>query len=331
MGRSIARDQLCGHCARRQLPDHYYLSMICINRKTPVRFLWLRAQMLNKDGAKMKLIGTLAFIFSIAVMQTAAAEDFDQCDGSSPDADAQPLVRIPPALPDTPEAKKTATVVVCFDVPAEGGLPENVRIVSSTDAYFNMFSTRSVERWRYQPKIVDGEPVPRHSVIATLRYFNDEDRAAYEEANRLKWEEAQSAKRATQLEENSYCRAGNEILEIETQCICAVADVTTLYGDRAPRPKTDGYIGYVSESEMRRIGLEKFRAHYLQPARLTGNCTKSDLCTEGVPVDGPVEACAFFSNWHVFMPEENTRVIQRGSGNKYPRVYLQNLPTKSED
>ena len=91
--------------------------------------------------------------------------------GFNPDRDAQPLVRIPPQYPDRCQKArmKTEIVVVEFDV-TEQGQPVNPRVVNSTNTCFNRASLRAVERWKYRPKIVDGEPTPRFGTRTNFRY-----------------------------------------------------------------------------------------------------------------------------------------------------------------
>jgi periplasmic protein TonB len=91
--------------------------------------------------------------------------------GFNPDRDAQPLVRIPPDYPDRCKSDKggTETVEVEFDVTPDGQVT-NAKVVSSTDTCLNRSSIRAVLRWKYQPKVVDGEAKPRFGVRTTLSY-----------------------------------------------------------------------------------------------------------------------------------------------------------------
>ncbi len=91
--------------------------------------------------------------------------------GFNPDRDAQPLVRIPPRYPDrcVDRHKKTEIVAIEFDVTPQGQVI-NVRIVSSTNPCFDRASIRAAERWKYQPKVVDGKPQPRLGVRTNFKY-----------------------------------------------------------------------------------------------------------------------------------------------------------------
>jgi len=91
--------------------------------------------------------------------------------GFNPDRDAQPLVRIPPQYPERCQARAGAseTVLVEFDVTPEGQTT-NIHVIDSTNTCFNSAATRSVERWKYQPKIVDNEPQWRRGVQTAVTF-----------------------------------------------------------------------------------------------------------------------------------------------------------------
>jgi periplasmic protein TonB len=91
--------------------------------------------------------------------------------GFNPDRDAQPMVRIPPQYPDQCQrsAKATEIVVVEFNVTPEGTVV-NPQVVDTTNACFNRAALRAVERWKYQPRIVDNEAKPRFGVRTQIRF-----------------------------------------------------------------------------------------------------------------------------------------------------------------
>ena len=91
--------------------------------------------------------------------------------GFNPDRDAQPLVRIPPQFPDRCQgrASSTETVFLEYDVTPEG-TTTNIRVVDSTNSCFNRAASRSVERWKFQPKIVDNQPQWRRGVQTSIRF-----------------------------------------------------------------------------------------------------------------------------------------------------------------
>ncbi|MFU8830630.1 MAG: energy transducer TonB [Wenzhouxiangella sp.] len=91
--------------------------------------------------------------------------------GFNPDRDAQPLVRIPPQYPGqcSRMARPTESVVVEFDVTPDGSVI-NPRVINSTNSCFNRAATRAAERWRYQPRVVDGVAQPRLGVRTTFDF-----------------------------------------------------------------------------------------------------------------------------------------------------------------
>ena len=91
--------------------------------------------------------------------------------GFNPDRDAQPLVRIPPQFPDRCQGRAGSEeiVVVTFDVTPDGQTT-NIETVDSTNSCFNRAAERSVERWKYQPKIVDNEAQWRRGVVTQIKF-----------------------------------------------------------------------------------------------------------------------------------------------------------------
>ncbi|MCA8888049.1 MAG: energy transducer TonB [Parvularculaceae bacterium] len=91
--------------------------------------------------------------------------------GFNPDRDAQPLVRIPPQYPERCMARASAkeTVFVEFDVTPDG-TTTNIRVIDTTNSCLNSAATRSVERWKYQPKIVDNVAEWRRGVQTAISF-----------------------------------------------------------------------------------------------------------------------------------------------------------------
>ncbi|MEQ8178754.1 MAG: energy transducer TonB [Amphiplicatus sp.] len=91
--------------------------------------------------------------------------------GFNPDRDAQPLVRIPPQYPERcmARAKARENVLVEFDVAPEG-TTTNIKVVDSTNSCLNSAAIRSVERWKYQPKIVDNQAQWRRGVQTNVAF-----------------------------------------------------------------------------------------------------------------------------------------------------------------
>ena len=89
------------------------------------------------------------------------------------DRDAQPLVRIPPIMP--PRAEKSGHCRVRFDVSPEGA-PFNVTTTYCTQSLFERATIKSVQRWKYNPKIVDGRAVARKGVENKVTYRLTDER-----------------------------------------------------------------------------------------------------------------------------------------------------------
>ena len=112
---------------------------------------------------------------------SAVTPDFDtkvdMATGFNPDRDAQPLVRIPPQYPDRCQGRTEPgvrkRVRVEFDVTPDGQTA-NPRVVSSDDTCLDRYATRAVLRWKYQPKVVNGEAQPRIGVQTTFIFLLEE-------------------------------------------------------------------------------------------------------------------------------------------------------------
>ena len=89
------------------------------------------------------------------------------------DRDAQPLVRIPPIMP--PRAEKSGHCKVRFDVSPEGQ-PFNVDTTYCTQSLFSRASIKSVQKWKYNPKIVDGRAVARSGVESKITFRLTDER-----------------------------------------------------------------------------------------------------------------------------------------------------------
>ncbi len=91
---------------------------------------------------------------------------------SSPDKDAQPIVRYPPMFPANCTAnpgKYAASVFVKFDVSKQGDV-ENIRVTKSDNPCFNKATKISVAKWKYEPVLKNGKPRKRKNVQAMIAY-----------------------------------------------------------------------------------------------------------------------------------------------------------------
>jgi protein TonB len=91
------------------------------------------------------------------------------------DRDAQPLVRIEPSYPPrAAERGVEGNCTVTFDVTPDG-VTTNIEILDCDSSLFNRSAIRAVERWRYQPKIVNGTAVRRTGVVTEFNFRLAED------------------------------------------------------------------------------------------------------------------------------------------------------------
>ena len=92
------------------------------------------------------------------------------------DRDAQPLVRIPPSFPPRfSQGNNSGFCTVRFDVSPEGQ-PFNVQTVVCTSNQLKSATVKSVQKWKYNPKIVDGRAVARSGVESKIRFDLQDER-----------------------------------------------------------------------------------------------------------------------------------------------------------
>jgi len=92
------------------------------------------------------------------------------------DRDAQPLVRIPPSFPPRfSQGNNSGYCTVRFDVSPEGQ-PFNVETIVCTSNQIKSATIKSVQKWKYNPKIVDGRAVSRSGVESKIRFDLSDER-----------------------------------------------------------------------------------------------------------------------------------------------------------
>jgi len=95
---------------------------------------------------------------------------------SNSDRDAQPLVRIPPMMPPRfLEGENSGFCRVKFDVSPDGQ-PFNVETTYCTSASLARPTIQSVQKWKYNPKIVDGSRVARTGVESKVTSLLQDER-----------------------------------------------------------------------------------------------------------------------------------------------------------
>ena len=90
--------------------------------------------------------------------------------------DARPIERQAPRYPAGCRAssRDRQYVLLEFDVNTEGET-ENIKIVESTRKCFEQTSIRAVEKWKYEPRVVEGEPVKRTGVQTQITFVIADD------------------------------------------------------------------------------------------------------------------------------------------------------------
>jgi protein TonB len=87
-----------------------------------------------------------------------------------PEGAPQPVVRIEPTYPARQlEREIEAQCTVIFDI-TPGGTTANVSVLSCSATGFDRASISAVQRWRYRPQIVNGEPTLFRGATTQLAY-----------------------------------------------------------------------------------------------------------------------------------------------------------------
>ena len=121
-----------------------------------------RTDQLKRYGPALAL-GCVALLMLILIMQSDAPQgDMDPADSGDSgllDNDYSPIVKIPPMFPE--EAKASGLEGHCdleFTVTA-GGKTADISVIECTNALFEQPSIEALRKFRYKPRMVDGEPV----------------------------------------------------------------------------------------------------------------------------------------------------------------------------
>jgi len=91
--------------------------------------------------------------------------------GAGADTDVLPLVRIPPDYP--PRALSRGIegwVRVQFTISINGSVKDAIVVAAEPPNVFDQAALAAIARWRYNPRIVNGEPVERVGVQTEIRF-----------------------------------------------------------------------------------------------------------------------------------------------------------------
>lgn len=84
------------------------------------------------------------------------------------------IVRVRPQYPPAAEARGIeGLVTVVFDVLADGRVA-NAQVAASSDPVFHKAAIRAAERFRFRPRVVDGQPVATQGVQTSFRFEMDD-------------------------------------------------------------------------------------------------------------------------------------------------------------
>jgi protein TonB len=87
------------------------------------------------------------------------------------DADAVPLVRVSPQYPPSAMLRGIeGWVQVAFTITTAGTVKDAEVVGADPDGYFEKAALNAVARYKYKPKIVDGEPVERPGINLVISF-----------------------------------------------------------------------------------------------------------------------------------------------------------------
>lgn len=86
------------------------------------------------------------------------------------EGDAQPIIRVVPQYPRSMLEKGIEGYVKVIFTVTELGATENVSVVESSHRGFERNAIRAAEKFKYKPRVVDGEAVPVKGMTTTLEF-----------------------------------------------------------------------------------------------------------------------------------------------------------------
>ena len=87
------------------------------------------------------------------------------------DTDAIPIVRVAPQYPmRAAERGIQGWVEMEFTISVAGTVKDPVVLASHPGSIFDKEALRAIRKWKYNPKIVNGEPVERHEMKVRLKF-----------------------------------------------------------------------------------------------------------------------------------------------------------------
>ncbi len=87
------------------------------------------------------------------------------------DSDVVPIVRVEPTYPIRAKDRGIeGWVVVSFTISKTGSVAEASVTANHPNSIFNKEALRAIKKWKYNPKIEDGEPVERSGIEVKLNF-----------------------------------------------------------------------------------------------------------------------------------------------------------------
>lgn len=87
-----------------------------------------------------------------------------------PEGDMQAITKFAPAYPRNMLGKNIEGYVIVQFTVTKTGAVENARILETTHSGFNKPSLRAVEKFKYKPRVIDGQAVDVHNVIEKVSF-----------------------------------------------------------------------------------------------------------------------------------------------------------------
>jgi protein TonB len=112
-------------------------------------------------------LGEMAFAIDVGIDMGEGPD----MGAASSDADIVPIVRVPPQYPlRASERGIEGWVEVQFTISRTGTVKDPVVLNAQPQNIFNRSALRAIRKWKYNPKIEDGEPVERPGVKVRLTF-----------------------------------------------------------------------------------------------------------------------------------------------------------------
>ena len=120
-----------------------------------------RSQMPDQD------LGEMAFAIDLGIDMTGGPD----LSAAGSDTDIVPIVRVNPQYPlRAAERGVEGWVEVEFTISRTGTVKDPYVLNAKPQNIFNRSALRAIRKWKYNPKIEDGEPVERPGVKVRLRF-----------------------------------------------------------------------------------------------------------------------------------------------------------------